>query len=453
MYSGADDRAGVSKLSRNKSNKEPIRIQRQAVVLPKKEVVMTKPVDDYEDDFENYDEDFEENEAKTTTPSSRPVAPAKKHEISPPSSRSPKSRGKQVVSPLTNPGASEQEEIAQLRESIEQENSLARREAKKVKSDHKTDTPTITTDTRSNTHDDSRVAQSKSALMEPITSQKSGARRGSLTKYGSLSIIGGLASMNPRALRIARLHASGVLDMQEIKFTQINLAPCEKMDVYHRLLTSPSQTISQVGVPVEDDNREVEVNTDPIEMIDQQMQFCYDDDTLFLSIQSTIMKRKMNRNEGSTDNGKDRLTLLEEATLSTTSRKSISTDNTLTSSNHALISNDRLAGVLQRSSRVCEILIEEKNLRESGQESRDKLGDSLSFFDPSSTWEDFGTDEANFANELVRHRIPTSIRFSKLQPHLLVASYAYTSHPDDLLPDKVLCTRLIIMDLLSTVII
>jgi hypothetical protein len=51
-------------------------------------------------------------------------------------------------------------------------------------------------------------------------------------------------SLDPRARRLAKLLASGVLDLQEEKVTQLSIAPSTSYDQYHRMLRAQVRPLS-----------------------------------------------------------------------------------------------------------------------------------------------------------------------------------------------------------------
>ena len=284
-------------------------------------------------------------------------------------------------------------------------------------------------------------------------------------KYGSLSIEGQLQAVNPRARRLAKLRELKCLDLQEVKTTAFNLPASTPFEVYSRLLKASSSSssssssstggldtkeshhassIAQIGVPNEDNTRTVEMNTEVIEVRHQEMQFCYGDDTHFLNILQSIQEQKTRRKKGrgkeERSEGKQEEDVLELSLLAPIlfSSSSLPPSTNVQEST----SSDRLSSFLQRSSRVMEILIEEKTLREEALvESSSSLFSAAKnesfFFSPASKFESFGEDLTSGANELLRTRRARTLHFSKPQAHVLLATYPYSSHSDDLFPHKV----------------
>lgn len=229
----------------------------------------------------------------------------------------------------------------------------------------------------------------------------------------------GLISAHPKSRKIAKLVGSGVLEMQELRFTQLNIPPTSQYELYSRKLKQLQPSIAQIGLPSDDDRREVEVLTDPIEVQDKEVQFCYEDDTLFHNVLRAVERRRHSESSA--------MSLLEEAKRGETHQ----------SPEPSSLLNERLTEFLQRASFICETLIEERNLRETSL-IEDKQGSShLALFDVSTEWQSFGSDEANGGNEVLRTRKPTLVRFSKIQPHLVLVAYPPVDNPDDLFPGKV----------------
>lgn len=116
------------------------------------------------------------------------------------------------------------------------------------------------------------------------------------------------ASQGANKKKNAHLSVSGtgncVFDMQEDSFVQLNIPPIGKFDYYHRNLRMLPPMIKQIGVPQELDSREMETNTDEIEVSDVGMQFSSgSDDTLLLDMIETVRSytRSVKKNGGEAD--------------------------------------------------------------------------------------------------------------------------------------------------------
>jgi hypothetical protein len=83
-------------------------------------------------------------------------------------------------------------------------------------------------------------------------------------KFGSgvaISLNQSLQGMDRRGKRLSKIFASGVLDMQEEKFSQLNINPTTPYELYLRQLRSNNSSMKQIGVPNENNTRTIEVNT------------------------------------------------------------------------------------------------------------------------------------------------------------------------------------------------
>jgi hypothetical protein len=108
----------------------------------------------------------------------------------------------------------------------------------------------------------------------------------------AISLNQSLQGMDSRGKRLSKIFASGVLDMQEEKFSQLNINPTTPYELYLRQLRSNNSSIKQIGVPNENNTRTIEVNTDDIPTADKEVQFSYGDDTLLFNIMRVISERK-----------------------------------------------------------------------------------------------------------------------------------------------------------------
>lgn len=123
----ADEKAAGAPQRRSKQSKAPAeetkkqRVEKPPVLLSRAPVAVApakKEVDGYEDDFESYDDDFETDDA----PSVKPTKAV------------PRQEDRRAV-PTTNPPEMNQGELDKLRQSIQEENVVAKREAKQSKRD------------------------------------------------------------------------------------------------------------------------------------------------------------------------------------------------------------------------------------------------------------------------------------------------------------------------------
>ena len=403
-------KSGHEDLGKQRVVREPVVLSRAApIAAPKKD-------DDYDDDFEAYEEDFEEE-----TPKPLPKASSAR--------ASPLSRERKQ----SKPSRQEAQHVQQVRESIELENTQVKREAKQAKKDRpdneeKPGIPrwssharvTIVYFINLSFSAAQEAAVSPPSTVHSSTSSPTRTRRASAGRYGSISAMEGLISSHPKSRKIAKLIGSGVLDLQEVKFTQINILPTTQYELYSRKLKQTNPSIVQVGIPGDDHRRDVEVNTDPIETKDEEVQFCYEDDTMFINVLKAIERRRRGQ--------RSEMSLLDEAKGSHQARQVAQASSLL---------NERLTEFLQRASSICEALIEESNLRGNSTFDGNSGSGKVELFDPASSWQDFGDDEGKGGNEVLRTRRPAFVRFSKIQPHLMIVTYPPEDHPDDLFPGKV----------------
>lgn len=127
-----------------------------------------------------------------------------------------------------------------------------------------------------------------------------------------MSINQSLQGMDSRGKRLSKIFASGVLDMQEEKFSQLNINPTTPYELYLRQLRSNNSSIKQIGVPNENNTRTIEVNTDDIVTADKEVQFSYGDDTLLFNIMRVVNERKSKNNQ------ENNLSILAEANIMNT---------------------------------------------------------------------------------------------------------------------------------------
>lgn len=246
---------------------------------------------------------------------------------------------------------------------------------------------------------------------------------------------------DPRGLRVQRLLASGVMELAVEKATILNTPPSTPYELYMRNLRLPNAEIRQIGVPVEQDKRDMEINTDIIETSNKGVQFSYGDDTAFYRVLEDVRRRRATRNgRSATDRDAKNIPDDEESSASQFQDQ--------TSALAAGGGATRLATFLQRASRLCEHVLdtvrEAKESEESKFDSSAQGGRVTSLFDTSAaggkSWQTMGTDKTNGANETVRTRRINGIRFSALQPHLLLTSHPYPTDENaelDLKPYKV----------------
>ena len=139
-----------------------------------------------------------------------------------------------------------------------------------------------------------------------------GTRAKKFSSGATMSINQSLQGMDSRGKRLSKIFASGVLDMQEEKFSQLNINPTTPYELYLRQLRSNNSSIKQIGVPNENNTRTIEVNTDDIVTADKEVQFSYGDDTLLFNIMRVVNERKSKNNQ------ENNLSILAEANIMNT---------------------------------------------------------------------------------------------------------------------------------------
>lgn len=255
-------------------------------------------------------------------------------------------------------------------------------------------------------------------------------------KFLSSISLGDSIGINSHLRRLATIHNSKVLDLQEERFNQLNILPTTVVDLYYRQLkgsaalnSKPSTTetetvtasatvIRQIGICTREETRDVEVNTEDIAVDDKEMQFSYgNDDTYFLNILRNIQNKiKLNgtsMNESSRKADRNGVVAIGEA------------------SKFSGIS--KLSTFLHKSSLLCELVLEENRVK---AEENSKLKHSKSFgndldnlgtsvLDHNSSWLKMGEQERNGSLELIAFRKVNAIKFSPLQPNLIITSHPY----------------------------
>jgi len=263
------------------------------------------------------------------------------------------------------------------------------------------------------------------SVQEAADSKVFGVRR--VKKFSSTDISFGkfCPSNDPRRKRLSRLFQCNIIDLNEDKSTILNLAPSTLNEVYNRLIRSQNPTIRQSGIPNDDMNRTTEMNTDDVVTSDKEVQFCYGDDTLLLRMTEIIDSKKIN---GLGSNRKISNIFQE---LSTFFMEDRIPDK---------LHNSRLSDFLKRSSVVCDSLLREDTIYSRNAMNTTPVEiNSINKNIFSGNFLNLGSGKAIGSNELIRNRKCSSVRFSLLQPNLLISCHPYDALAnDDLRPFKVL---------------
>lgn len=155
-----------------------------------------------------------------------------------------------------------------------------------------------------------------------------------------------LRMTDPRGLRIQRLLNSKVMELQVDKHTILNQLPITPYELYMRNLRLTTANVRQIGVPVDLEKRDIDINTDAIETADQSVQFSYGDDTAFYRTMDDIKSR---RNKSTSDHKGER-------SVSTGTSTGTSTQTNTADASSAMGAT-RLTTFLQHASRICEHIL------------------------------------------------------------------------------------------------
>lgn len=203
---------------------------------------------------------------------------------------------------------------------------------------------------------------------------------------------------------------SGVLNLQLEKHTLYNALPTDPYDFYIQALRSPSSTVRQVGVPMDVELCDTEINTDEISVLDKAIQHCYEDDGPFFSLLENYRKNKNSVRES--------ISLAKENTKTF----HISSDQQMEEIDSFKV--NKLTNFLQRAVSVFETVFRTGSSKDGNIETSSKvrsLEDKL--FSNEIKWITLGKDYKHGSNELLRTRIISSALFSSLQPNLLLVTH------------------------------
>lgn len=222
--------------------------------------------------------------------------------------------------------------------------------------------------------------------------------------------------VDPRSVRIQRILASNVLDMKVERATFLNILPSTKYDLYLNEIRSADAKLKQMGVPTDLEIREIEVNTDEILTSDKEVQFCDGDDTKFLNTLSAIKQKKRKEKAETKDVGiQDTRREIQER--------------------HDAGSGSQLSEFLRKSSLAIESLLTESRQQKASSKPEDRDFKMLSEKLP---WKEAGRDGKNGANELLRNRSTSLIKFSEYQTDVFLTIHPFSdSDSEDLRPFKV----------------
>jgi len=243
-------------------------------------------------------------------------------------------------------------------------------------------------------------------------------------KYDSMQISFTQSIADARGARIRKLLNSGLLDMQMERVTIWNVPPTTPYDFYINNLRSTSSNVKQVGVPMDLEKRDMSTDTEPIESADKGLQFTYGDDTDFYELLQEVQDNRKHRSKGNElKHGRS-----GASDYSDTSANNESVENINSSTFD--VGTTRLTSFLQRASFLCEAVLQDQEISSSGMTAASEMetkkkSDNQMLFDSSSDWVQFGTDYTKGANETIRFRSISYLRFSSLQPNLVISAHPY----------------------------
>lgn len=397
-----------------------------------------KEVEDetYGDDFENYEDDFE----------SEPLSPVKAPQKAKPT-------------PAATVQSVKNTEMEELKRSIEMENTAAM-QLRGRPSDQGHSKPQTRSNPRSYKDGSNTVEEMRNLPAVETNNKTSSVENGRAVesaRRSKKSSSGGLLdfsnsnpmSVGPRMKRIMKLRASGVLEMQEEKFTQLSVVPSSPYDLYQRNLYSQTPNVKQVGVPNEISTRDIDIGTDEIVKLDKEMQYVFGDETSLLQAMSYVKDKKAQKtNSKGNTNTTSTATNFGITSNSSSSGQSkyaevmMGADN-YNESGESISSSNHLNTFLQHASQLFEdILTEESSWKtqqsNAGQKKASDVKSLTSVFSEGSAWERCGGDESEGGNELIRLRKVCYVNFSLLQNNLFITAHPYDdAEEDDLKPSKV----------------
>ena len=252
---------------------------------------------------------------------------------------------------------------------------------------------------------------------------------------------------DPRLIRIQKLLETQVMELNTEKHTILNTLSCSLYDLYMRNLRLNTSTQRQIGVPIELEKRDIDCNTDSIDVANKSIQYSYGDDTVFYQICDNIKKKKLYNNKNNNNNEYKNISDTENTTTNTTTTgTSTSIDQHF---NIGILGATRFTTFLQNSSRLFEHLLTQNNLNtkeieESKSDSSNSTNTSTTtLLDTTTTnkgWSAMDKDRTNGGNEMIRTRRISCVKFSTLQSHIVMTAHPYPTDEQadlDLKPYKV----------------
>jgi hypothetical protein len=205
------------------------------------------------------------------------------------------------------------------------------------------------------------------------------------------------------------------------KFSQLTVAPRSAYELYQSILRQPDPPVKQIGVPLEIEKRDMEVNTEEILFADKEMQFCNGDDTALYNIINRIKSKKKSDKNDHSD-------------LSLEFAHSNSINVLSTDIGESFESNmkgaERLSSFLQRSTQLfeCDLAATDdakEDKKDFSESKNSKSNVKNDIFSAGSSFITLGGDKNNGSNELILTRNTISVRFSHLNSNLFVSAHQY----------------------------
>lgn len=216
---------------------------------------------------------------------------------------------------------------------------------------------------------------------------------------------------DPRTVRIQRILSSGVLNLQLEKHLLYNTLPTDPYDFYIQSLRASTSKVRQVGVPMDVEHCDMEINTEEITLQDKEVQHCFEDDMAFFQMLDTFEKK--NKNKG------DSLSWIKEAKQSSP----FSNHDFETDENDSLKVN-KLTNFLQNTVSVFETVFRERFTKNDQSEAITRYRSSQeTLFSNETSWVAYGKGFKHGSNELLCTRTYSSVVFSVLQSYLFLITH------------------------------
>ncbi len=192
-------------------------------------------------------------------------------------------------------------------------------------------------------------------------------------------------------------------------------------------LRKTESSIKQIGTPLDLDARDVEINTEDVSMVNEEVQYCYGDDTLLYQLMDTIASSKRSSNMKH-QTSVQQLLLANKGTLS---------DN-LSEGMDNFQMTGRLSSFLQKSSLIFDGLFGLQSLSNNSSQSTES--DRQLIISKQHSRLDYGVRSADGSLELIKFRKIAFVSISKMNPNIFLAYHSFPDNNEvenDLRPYKV----------------